>query len=157
MNRSTFNRPSKIISGGQTGVDRAALDAAIYLSIVHGGCCPRGRLAEDGAIPDRYELIEMASSDYSVRTEQNVVDADGTLIVHRGPLRGGTFLTRQLAERHGKPWLTVDLNDPAPFDEVHRWLDTNRVKVLNVAGPRESQSPGIGQAAYDYLVALFSS
>ena len=149
-------RPLRIVSGGQTGVDRAALDAAIELAIAHGGWCPRGRLAEDGRIPAYYELRETNSADYSRRTEQNVIDSDATLILHRGPLRGGTLLTRELAARHEKPFLTVDLTNPLPAENVDQWLRDHEVKTLNVAGPRESQSMGIGSLAREYLVGLFS-
>jgi len=147
-------RPQQIISGGQTGVDRAALDAALKLAIAHGGWCPRGRLAEDGPIPECYALRETPSADYAQRTEQNVLDADATLILHWGPLRGGTLLTRELAARHNKPCLAVDLADAMPTADVDRWLSMHGVEVLNVAGPRESQSPGIGQAARQYLLDL---
>lgn len=156
MTHSDAHRPRRIISGGQTGVDRAALDAAMELAIPHGGWCPRGRLAEDGAIPARYDLHETAAAEYADRTERNVLDADATLILHRGPLRGGTLLTRGLAARHKKPCLAVDLADPAPVAEVDRWLRSHDVEVLNVAGPRESQSPGIGQQARRYLLDLLT-
>jgi len=148
-------RPTRILSGGQTGVDRAALDAAMLLGIAHGGWCPRGRPAEDGAIPAKYELKEMSSSHYSDRTERNVLDSDATLILHQGEIGGGTLLTQKLAERHGRPWLAVNLNTPACKVEVHRWLQTHSVKTLNIAGPRESQNPGIGQLAQKYLLTLF--
>ncbi|NLE39761.1 MAG: molybdenum cofactor carrier [Pirellulaceae bacterium] len=154
MSGSKEARPSRIISGGQTGVDRAALDVAITLGIPHGGWCPRGRLAEDGRIADHYRLDETASADYAARTERNVVDADGTLILHRGRLRGGTFLTHQLAQRHDKPCLTVDLNEPTDPDAAREWLREHEVHTLNVAGPRESQSPGIGDEARRYLIEL---
>src|SRR3990172_5973691 len=136
-------RPAKIVSGGQTGVDRAALDAAMALGIPHGGWCPRGRLAEDGTIPSCYDLSETDSSDYAVRTERNVLDSDATLILSRGCPAGGTERTLRLARRHGKPHLVVDLDRPGDLDEIRRWLAEHRPAALNVAGPRESQSPGI--------------
>ncbi len=146
----------KIISGGQTGVDRGALDAAIAAGIAHGGWCPRGRLAEDGRIPDRYELSETDTQEYAVRTRQNVLDGNATLILCRGRLRGGTELTRRLAEKHGKPHFVVDLDDPAPAQEVCGWLAAHRVEVLNVAGPRESQSPGIEARAREFVGRLLT-
>ena len=143
--------PTRIISGGQTGIDRAALDAAIELRIPHAGWCPRGRLAEDGRIPDRYQLLETDAADYPARTELNVLDSDGTLVLCRGEPSGGTELTIRLAQRHGQSYLVIDLDDdPSPAD-VADWLQTNCVAVLNVAGPRESQSPGIAQQAADFL------
>lgn len=144
----------KVISGGQTGVDRAALDAAIEAGIPHGGWCPRGRLAEDGAIPECYRLEETESPDYPVRTERNVLDSDATLIVTRGEPSGGTELTRRLAERHGRPWLVVDLDRRLNAGRVRRWLAAESVAVLNVAGPRESQSPGICEAARQFLLKV---
>lgn len=146
----------KIVSGGQTGADRGALDAAIAMGIPHGGWCPRGRLAEDGRIGDRYELSETESPEYSVRTEQNVLDSDATLILCRGRPRGGTDLTRQLAERHGRPCMVVELDHPPPAEEVRNWLRAEQVEVLNVAGPRESQSPGIAAAAREFIEAVFA-
>ena len=145
----------KIISGGQTGVDRGALDAAIALGIEHGGWCPLGRLAEDAPIPARYQLRETDSPRYAERTERNVLEADATLILFRGKLSGGTRLTRQLAVRHKRPCLVIDLEQAVEADEVHRWLRQHDVSVLNVAGPRESQSPGIGRAAEWFLTSVF--
>jgi hypothetical protein len=143
-----------VVSGGQTGVDRAALDAAIAAGIPHGGWCPRGRLAEDGAIPDRYALVEHASPDYAARTLANVVDSDGTLILARGALAGGTALTRALAERHAKPLLVIDLDASPDPAAVRAWIEAHDMRVLNVAGPRESQQPGIAAAARGFLAAL---
>jgi hypothetical protein len=148
--------PGKIISGGQTGVDRAALDVAIERGIPHGGWCPRGRLAEDGAIPARYQLTEHASPSYDDRTRQNVADADGTLILCLGEPRGGTKLTLDEARRRAKPCLVVSLEGVPDVAAARRWLAEHRIGTLNVAGPRESQSPGIGQQAAEYLRALLS-
>jgi len=148
-------RPKKIISGGQTGVDRAALDVAIRLGIAHGGWCPRGRLAEDGRIPPCYELRESDSTEYPVRTEWNVLDADATLILCRGRTSGGTELTRQLAQQHAKPCLVVNLDRPLDPAEVRQWLADHGVEVLNVAGPRQSQAPGIAAQAAEFLDAVF--
>ena len=145
-----------IVSGGQTGVDRGALEAAIALGIPHGGRCPRGRLAEDGRIPSRYRLTESESPLYRVRTEENVLDGDATLILARGRLTGGTRLSRGLARKHGKPCLVVDLAGAADLEAVRRWLADGAVSKLNVAGPRESQSPGIADAARQFLLDLLS-
>jgi hypothetical protein len=136
-------RVTRIVSGGQTGVDRGALDAAMSLGIPHGGWCPLGRLAEDGAIPDCYQLRETSSPDYRVRTEQNVIDSDGTLIFFRQSLHGGTELTRRLASQHGRPHLLVNTLEPADVRSIRAWLIRERIAVLNVAGPRESSAPGI--------------
>jgi hypothetical protein len=149
-------RPAKIVSGGQTGVDRGALDAAIAQGIPHGGWCPRGRLAEDGRIPRRYKLTETDSPEYRVRTEQNVLASDGTLILCRGVPSGGTELTLRLAEQHRKPVMVVDLDHAPGAKEIHAWLHAHAVQVLNVAGPRESQSPGIAAAAADFIARLFA-
>jgi len=143
----------RIVSGGQTGVDRAALDVALELGLEHGGWCPRGRLAEDGEIPTRYGLRETASAEYRVRTEQNVVDSDGTLILTVGEPGGGTALTVTFCRKHGRPCLVLDLealpDDPA--ETLARWLGEHRIATLNVAGPRESGAPGIGARAAGFL------
>ncbi len=140
----------KIISGGQTGADRGALDAALALGKPCGGWCPKGRRAEDGRIPDRYPLQEHVSSAYQARTEANVLDSDGTLVFCRGKPAGGTALTIRLASRHKKPCLVVSLDGATDTEEmvrhIRRWGKTHGIRVLNVAGPRESEKPGI-QAA----------
>ncbi|MGA2796937.1 MAG: putative molybdenum carrier protein [Thermoguttaceae bacterium] len=147
----------KIISGGQTGVDRGALDAAIALGMVHGGWCPQGRQAEDGRIPDCYLLEETDSPDYPVRTERNVLESNATLILYRGQLSGGTLLTFRMAGDHERPCLAVDLDSPIPPGEIRKWFEAHGVEVLNVAGPRESQSPGIGELARDFMLKLLAA
>ncbi len=147
----------KVVSGGQTGVDRGALDAAAACGIDRGGWCPRGRRAEDGRIPDAYPLRETASSDYRDRTERNVIASDATLIIARGPLSGGTALTRDLAERAGRPYLVVDLARGPQAETIREWLHAHDVRVLNVAGPRESQQPGIQREAHRLLTAVLRS
>jgi hypothetical protein len=149
--------PRRIVSGGQTGVDRAALDVAIALGIPHGGWCPRGRRAEDGVIAACYAMREHASAEYDARNEANVVDSDGTLILYRGVLEGGTKLTRDLAARHRKPLLVVDLGAAPDAIAVERWIDDERITVLNVAGPRESGRPGIGRDARVFLTRVLGA
>ena len=134
----------RVISGGQTGVDRGALDAALVVGIEHGGWCPRGRLAEDGRIPERYHLQETASAEYVVRTEQNVIISEATLILHVGTVSGGTKLTRRLSNKHQRPCLLVELIDSPDPGETRQWLEELEVEILNVAGPRESSFPGLG-------------
>jgi hypothetical protein len=141
----------KIISGGQTGVDRAALAVAVFLEIPHGGWCPLGRRAEDGAIPQCYQLKETDSPNYAVRTLQNVIDSDGTLILTRGRISGGTALTINLANRNRRPKLVVNLCEEHDYSSFRDWLITNQIRVLNVAGPRESSEPGITPEAEQYL------
>ena len=144
----------RIISGGQTGVDRGALIAAIELGIKHGGYCPRGRLAEDGAIDAHFQLTETETSSYHVRTEKNVLESSGTLIIHRGPLVGGSALTETFALRHQRPCLKIDLNQPQPpvrVEVIRGWLRKQRIAVLNIAGPRESSQPGIQEETRQLL------
>src|SRR5512139_3575510 len=147
---------AKIVSGGQTGVDRAALDAAIRLGIPHGGWVPKGRLAEDGPLPDAYAVRETRSADYAIRTERNVRDSDGTLLISRGRLSGGSEHTRAMALKHRKPFLHVDLNRMPAFKAavaIDRWIGENSIRTLNVAGPRASKDPGIYQAALGLVEA----
>lgn len=146
---------TKIVSGGQTGVDRAALDVALALGIPCGGWCPKGRRAEDGAIPAHYPLTETTSKDYRVRTRRNVRDSDGTLILMRGPLSGGTALTRRLAKEMRKPCFVVDLTRRPRVSDVRTWLASNNICTLNVAGPRESSQPGIHALARRFLRQVF--
>ena len=141
----------RIVSGGQTGVDRAALDAALAAGFPCGGWCPRGRRAEDGVIDARYPLIETPGESTLERTRANVGVSDATLIVCLGPAAGGTRDTVDCAAAARKPALVIDLADdeaaPALCARIIGWLDANRVRVLNVAGPRESEHPGIHQMA----------
>jgi hypothetical protein len=149
-------RLRKIVSGGQTGVDRAALDVAIALNLPCGGWCPRGRRAEDGRIPKRYPLEETATSSYSSRTIQNVIDADGTLVLTVGTIRGGTLLTKNAAQKRKKPYLVVDLQEPAEIKAVVDWMKDNEIRVLNVAGPRASQALEAYDLAARFLLKLLS-
>ncbi len=139
----------KIISGGQTGADRAALDIAIRMGIPHGGWISKDRLTEDGTLPDRYRLTEMPTRSFPKRTEQNVVDSDGTLIFSYGRLTRGSALTRRLAMKHRRHWLHVDLTKQTRFQaarSITDWLRQNNIKALNVAGTRASKSPVIYDA-----------
>lgn len=146
----------KIVSGGQTGVDRAALDVALELGLEAGGWVPRGRPAEDGVIPDRYPMEECASGAYAERTRLNVRDSDATLVLTWGAPEGGTALTIGIAEEMERPLLVVDLED-APAPAMGRaWLAELAPGVLNVAGPRESSAPGIYECAADYLRQLLA-
>jgi len=147
----------KIISGGQTGADRAALDWAIAHDIKHGGWCPHGRLAEDGVIPVRYQLTETPSADYAQRTEWNVRDSDATLIFSIAlALSGGSLLTRQLAVQLGRPCRHVhpgNANMPALGD----FLIQHSVRILNIAGPRASHEPAIRLFVQQTLEALWQA
>jgi hypothetical protein len=145
---------TKIISGGQTGVDRAALDLALELNLPCGGWCPRGRKAEDGPIPPRYPLTETASDAYPERTRKNVRDSEGTLVLTRGAPDRGTALTIALAERLHRPYLVLDLSEPPDGETVRTWAVAHQVQVLNVAGPRESSKPGIYEQARLFLRTL---
>jgi Circularly permutated YpsA SLOG family len=146
----------RIVSGGQTGADRAGLDVAMELGIPCGGWCPKGRRSEDGVIPEQYPLQETASKDYRKRTEMNVIDSDGTLILAEGKLSGGTALTADMTRRNGKPLLVADLQHPPSPDEVAKWIHDNRIEILNVAGPRESECPGIYQKGKGMLLRVLN-
>ena len=135
----------KIISGGQTGVDRAALDTALKNNFPVGGWCPKGRKAEDGPIDSLYPLKETTSDKYQIRTELNVRDSDGTLIICKGTPSGGTALTIKKVREQGKALLIIDLQKQPASEQVYRWILDNEITTLNIAGPRESQSPGIYQ------------
>jgi hypothetical protein len=142
---------TKIVSGGQTGVDRAALDVALELAVPCGGWCPRGRPAEDGPLDPRYPLTETPWWGYSQRTEWNVRDSGGTLVLIGGQADRGTQLTIELANRLGRPSLVLDLAEQASPAAVQEWAERHQVRVLNVAGPRESASPGIYLQAARFL------
>ncbi len=148
-----------LVSGGQIGVDRAALDAALELGIPCGGWCPKGRKAEDGTIPDRYPVRETPTADYRQRTAWNVRDSDGTLILVWGEPTGGTLLTVDVCHSTGKPYLMIDLADERSVVEAvqaaRKWIATTLVAgVLNVAGPRASEHPVIYERAKSFLLAV---
>lgn len=152
-------RVSIIVSGGQTGADRAALDFAIARGIEHAGWCPAGRRAEDGPLDAKYCLVETESKGYRARTVRNVRDSDATLILNLGELEGGSRETLRIAERRHKPVCVVQLDAPltdVALDELREWMRINAVARLNVAGPRESKQPGVYEAVRALLERLFS-
>lgn len=150
----------RIVSGGQTGADRAGLDAAIQLGLEHGGWVPKGRLAEDGEVPALYDLRETRTRSYLERTRANVRDSDGTVIFFRGALAGGSKRTQQFAIEAGKPCFLARLNDGADSAALvaafRAWLREHRVAVLNVAGNRASKNPGIHDAVRGFLLRALS-
>ncbi len=157
-------RTITIVSGGQTGADRAALDFAIAHGIAHGGWCPRGRLAEDGPLPPRYQLRETPSQNYAQRTEWNVRDSNATvLFTLTAEMQGGTALTRDLAERLGKPWLHLAGGEagrasvPEAADRLAAFLAGHQVQTLNIAGPRASQEPGVADFVGQVLATVWDA
>jgi hypothetical protein len=145
--------PFRVVSGGQTGVDRGALDAALDVGVPCGGWCPVGRRAEDGTIPARYPVVELVGAGYDERTQKNVEDSDGTLIITFGAASGGTARTIEFCGRLGRPHLTVDAV-AVPLEEAIRqaaqFVTEERIQQLNVAGPRAS-----GEArAYEFAYAV---
>ncbi len=149
----------KIISGGQTGADRAALDVAMKLNIDHGGWIPKGRKTEDGPLPDRYQLKEMPTDDYRDRTRQNIMDSHGTVIISRSGLTGGSLLTQSYAKVLGKPLCVINLSLTPDYEAsviLKSFILENRILILNVAGPRLSHQPWIYQDVKTVLeVALY--
>ena len=145
----------KIVSGGQTGADRAALDWAIENGIPHGGWCPKGRLAEDGPISPRYNLKETTSSSYVQRTEWNVRDSDGTVVFSIVPtLTGGSKKTVVFAEKHRRPVIHISSKTEQPAEKLPQFISANGIRTLNVAGPRGSKEPGIGKFVKNVLAAV---
>ncbi len=157
---------SKIVSGGQTGVDRGALEAALELGFPYGGLIPKGRLAEDGIVPEKFDQMEVAPrKDYRFRTEWNVVHSDATLIIsrktlidgaYREELTGGTLSTQRFTVSHGMPRLVIFSQD---IEKVVAWIaglaaERGRGIVLNVAGPRESKCPGIQESTKEFIATL---
>ena len=148
---------TKIISGGQTGVDRAALDAAIEVNFPCGGWCPKGRRAEDGVIPEQYPLRETKSLDYPSRTEKNVEDSDATLIITKGKPTGGTAYTIEVAQEKEKPYLIIDLEEDTEDEAVKMilsWVKREDIQIMNVAGPRASKVPGIYECAKSIIAEV---
>ncbi|HZP03788.1 MAG TPA: putative molybdenum carrier protein [Terracidiphilus sp.] len=150
----------KIVSGGQTGVDRAAWDAAIHCGLPHGGWVPLGRLADGDPIEPDYVAQETPTPQTSLRTEWNIRDSDATLILHSGELKGGTKLTWELANVLGKPVFRVDidvLQHEVAAGTVIAWLNKVRPRILNVAGPLESEVNGVYKRVHSLLVCVFSA
>jgi len=145
----------KIISGGQTGVERAGLDAALVLGIPCGGWCPKGRRAVDGVIPAKYPLQETEARSYNKRTKLNVLDSDGTLILNKGELNSGTAYTVEIAKKNDKPFLVVPLDQSPDPQKVIDWIQKNGIHILNVAGPREEKYPGIHDQVVSFLRKIF--
>ncbi len=149
--------PLTILSGGQTGADRAALDAALALGVPCGGHCPAGRRAEDGPIPSRYPLVELPTSGYPARTRRNIADGDGTVVLAFGPVTGGSKLTVDLCRTLGKPCLAIDADLVTPGEAavlMAVFILRHRIATLNVAGPRASGQPGIYGFVFDAVARL---
>lgn len=140
-----------IISGGQTGVDRAALDFALEKKIVCGGWCPLGRRAEDGRIPEKYPLKQASSELYQHRTRLNVRDSDATLIITDGSRSRGTMLTGKCARQYCKPLYIIGSSSKESIEGLLKWLEKYGPRVLNIAGPRGSEGSGIESLAMSIL------
>lgn len=150
---------ARIISGGQTGADQGALDAAIAIGIPHGGWVPKGRLTEAGPLPAKYGLTEMETTSYPKRTEKNIIESDGTLIVTYGRLTGGSALTKKVAIKYDRPHYHIDLkilDIREAARQIQEWLSSNHIEVLNVAGSRETKAPGIHDATEQLLHLVVS-
>ena len=148
---------TKIIPGGQTGADRAALDVAIEFHIPHAGWIPKGRRTEDGPLPDRYLLRETKNIGYPQRTELNILESDATLIFSHGKLAGGSALTHKLAVKHTRPCLDLNLNEISAYKAVEiikNWIDAQEIDILNVAGSRGSKDPLIYEAVKDIIKSV---
>src|SRR6185437_7259862 len=142
--------------GGQTGVDRAALDVALKQGIEPGGWCPAGRLDEFGRIPDRYPVKELESGGFTERTLQNVKDSDGTVIVYPGKLSGGTEQTLRFCVEQQRLHLLIDASKTQPNEgakSIVNFVRKNNVEILNVAGPRQTEWP----QGYDYVHRLLNN
>jgi hypothetical protein len=158
------------VCGGQSGVDRAAADVALALGIRLRGWVPLRRLAEDGPIPLKYPFQESTSDDVDVRTELNIVDSDGSLVLKFGAPTDGTLLMRGLAHRYDKPYKEIDMEKPTSLEEVRTWILEHHIRVLNIGGNRDSWKPVnanswprdwkpgfVYKTSYDYLMRLFST
>jgi hypothetical protein len=140
----------KIVSGGQTGVDRAALDVALKHKIQCGGWCPPGRLDELGRIPDRYPVQELEAGGFTERTLQNVKGSDGTVVIYLGKLKGGTEQTVRFCIELNRPHQLIDASRISPDEAaklIRDFVLKHKIDILNVAGPRQSEWP----EGYDYV------
>ncbi len=146
----------EIVSGGQSGVDRAALDSALTWNLPVGGWCPAGRRAEDGPISRRYPMRETPTNNYLQRTRWNVRDSDGTLILGTESTSQGTAATLLAAITYGKPLMRAELDQVELAPSVAEWMRVHHIHKLNIAGPRESEAPGAYQHACRFLDALFA-
>lgn len=150
---------ARIVSGGQTGIDRGALDAALAAGFPCGGWCPESRLAEDGAIPTHYPLTVLPGAGYQQRTKQNVMDSDGTLVIRFGELSGGTERTVRYCEQLRKPVLVVDGDALSPEEiaaKASKFVMANDIATLNVAGPRESSHDGAAEYSRQVVTRLIA-
>ncbi len=150
--KNITNTVPKIISGGQTGVDRGALDACLALNFPCGGWCPKLRKAEDGPIPEKYPLKETPETAYEFRTQKNILDSDGTLIISDIPLTGGTLLTKRTTENIEKPILVVP--GITSIENIMHWMLKHDIVILNVAGPRQSEWPDAYNCSYRLISQL---
>jgi len=149
----------QIISGAQTGADRAALDVAIINGLPHGGWVPKGRKAEDGIVSEKYQVIELLSGDYRYRTEMNVKDSDGTLIITHDKLAGGSALTQKYAQKHYKPCLHIDaqeVSEASAAVKIYQWIGSHQVGTLNCAGSRASKDPNAKLRIFFIVELIFS-
>jgi len=146
-----------IISGGQSGVDRAALDFALSNKLSCRGWCPKGRWAEDGVISERYPLQETDSANPKIRTEKNIQQSDGTMVLHGGEMDEGAAFTIEFCIINDKPVLEIDLSEQFDLARAERWLIEHNIRILNIAGPRESNAPGIYSVTRKFLRLLFEA
>ena len=148
---------TKIVSGAQTGADRAGLDVAIRHGFPHGGWCPKGRKAEDGRIGGQYQLVETPSWSYLQRTEWNTRDSDGTVVFTLAKeVTGGSLRTIEFAKKHKRPWVHIShAGDYMPSVTLLGFVKDHDIGILNVAGPRESKEPGIWKWAYQVIEDAF--
>ena len=147
----------KIISGGQTGADQAALDIAIELGIPYDGWIPKHRITEDGSLPDKYRLKEMPTISYQARTDKNIMESDATLIFSHGQLTGGSKYTLEMGLQYKRPCLHINLDEYNAFQatqEIHTWINEKKIEILNIAGPRASKDSKIYQAVKDIVKAV---
>jgi hypothetical protein len=147
---------TKIVSGAQTGADRAGLDVAIRHEFPHGGWCPKGRKAEDGPIGGQYQLVETPSDGYLQRTEWNVRDSDGTVVFTLArKVTGGALRTIEFAEKHERPSILISAADYKPSVTLQGFVEDHGIELLNVAGSRESKEPGIWKWASQVIEDAF--